>query len=185
MNSEIDLDKKHEFVKWIIECVQLKRSECDLLLDTLYSHKNLLEKIRFVDSNARYAPRGIIVSAKGIHTVPFRYLKRHDVTGEMFSLVRDIENINDIFYFQVNLPQKLKGDEYYSVIEECPYFEYHGDEKDIEKGVIEFINDMEIIGSRRAILEEIDMALDNRDKKKFDKLIEKLRNLHNPFDNTK
>lgn len=185
MNNEISLEDKHEFVKWILECVKLKRKECEYLFRKLSYNKELLEKVCFVDRNANHAPFGAIVSAREVVAgIPFRYFKNKLMTAEVHNLIYDISNVDAIFYIQVNVSREYRGDAYYRVIEEYSHNEKE-EEETCHEEIEGFIDSLENLGARRVILSEIDMALDTRDKKRFNELTKKLMELHKPLDNKK
>ncbi|SDL66737.1 ReoY family proteolytic degradation factor [Sediminibacillus halophilus] len=182
MNTPISIKDKKEFIRWFLRNYQLKRRESVWILNYLINHENLLERVHFI-REARYCPRGIVISTFCSEEAPFRFYKNHIVTTDAEKSFHDIRlNRKDPVYIQLNFKNANQSASYVAVLEDNPYLpdDYFITKKDrlAAKDMLE----KSIYHTQKQRLQEgIDLALDNRDQSSFDRLIKELRELEDRF----
>ncbi|MRH42411.1 IDEAL domain-containing protein [Aquibacillus halophilus] len=185
MNTSVSIKEKKEFIRWFLSNYQLKRRESVWILNYLINHDSLLKNVHFI-REARYCPRGIVISTHCSKDVPFRFYKNHIVTTDAEKSFHDIRlNRNDAIYIQLSFKNANQCPSYVAVLEENPFLpdDYFITEKD-QKLAKELL-DTSIFDYQRVILQlKIDNALDNRDENEFKKYSEQLYDLEQKFNKT-
>ncbi|MDL4840811.1 ReoY family proteolytic degradation factor [Aquibacillus rhizosphaerae] len=183
MSTSVSIKDKKEFIRWFLSNYQLKKRESVWILNYLINHDSLLKKVHFV-REARYCPRGIVISTHCSKDVPFRFYKNHIVTTDAEKSFHDIRlNRNEPIYIQLSFRNSIQCATYVAVLEDNPFlpedFFITNKEKEIAKDVLE----ISLFDYQKDRLQsKIDVALDNRDKVAFKKYSEQLTNLEKHFD---
>ncbi|SDJ67577.1 ReoY family proteolytic degradation factor [Sediminibacillus albus] len=184
MNTPISIKDKKEFIRWFLRNYQLKRRESVWILNYLINHEKLLERVHFI-REARFCPRGIVISTFCSDEAPFRFYKNHIVTTDAEKSFHDIRlNRKDPVYIQLNFKNANQSAPYVAVLEDNPYLpdDYFITKKDrlAAKNLLE----TSIYHTQKERLQfEIDRALDERDQKRFDQLLQELKQLQNEYSN--
>ncbi|MCT2537376.1 ReoY family proteolytic degradation factor [Aquibacillus koreensis] len=186
MSTSVSIKDKKEFIRWFLSNYQLKRRESVWILNYLINHDSLLKKVHFV-REARYCPRGIVISTHCSKDVPFRFYKNHIVTTDAEKSFHDIRlNRNDPIYIQLSFKNSVQCASYVAVLEDNPFlpedFFITNKEKRIAKSVLE-ISLFEY--QKERLQNKIDDALDHRDKEAFKKYSEELYHLEQHFETSR
>ncbi len=160
-------DKK-EFIRWFLSNYQLKRRESVWILNYLINHDSILKNVHFI-REARYCPRGIVISTHCSKDVPFRFYKNHIVTTDAEKSFHDIRlNRNDPIYIQLSFKNANQCASYVAVLEDNPFLpeDYFITKKD--QRIAKQLLDMSLFNYQKQQLQEkIDNALDNRNQDDF------------------
>lgn len=183
MSTSISIQDKKTFINWFLTNYQLKKRESVWILNYLINHESLLSNVHFI-REARFCPRGMIISAQCSDEVPFRFYKDHIVTTDAEKSFHDIRlNRHEPIYIQLSFKNSHQSIEYNAVLEDNPFlpddFFITKKEKQLAK---EFLNYTLFEAEKRQLLKQIDHALDNQDKKMFNELTNKLNQLKNSYD---
>ncbi|PAV29489.1 hypothetical protein CIL05_11525 [Virgibacillus profundi] len=185
MQTPISIQDKKSFIQWFLNHYQLKKRESVWILNYLVNHNELLKHVHFV-RDAKFCPRGIIMTSHCSDEVPFRFYKNQLVTTDSEKSFHDIRlNQNDPLYLQLNFKNANQNSFYVAVLEENPYIpdEYFITTKDQE--LAKKLLDKSVYDFRRNLLmQEIDSALAELDKAKFMKLSAKLQKLEIKYEST-
>ena len=176
MQTPISVQDKKSFIQWFLNHYQLKKRESVWILNYLVNHDELLKHVHFV-RDAKFCPRGIIMTSHCSKEVPFRFYKNQLVTTDAEKSFHDIRlNQNEDLYLQLNFKDANKNSLYVAVLEENPYIpdEYFITKKDqdmakrlLDKSLYDF--------KKSSITKKIDQALDTADQEEFMKLSEQLK----------
>jgi len=183
MSTSISIQDKKTFINWFLTNYQLKKRESVWILNYLINHESLLSNVHFI-REAKFCPRGMIISAQCSDEVPFRFYKDHIVTTDAEKSFHDIRlNRHEPIYIQLSFKNSHQSIEYNAVLEDNPFlpddFFITKKEKQLAK---EFLNYTLFEAEKRQLLKQIDHALDNQDKKMFNELTNKLNQLKYSYD---
>lgn len=178
VKTPVSVEDKKEFVRWFLNHYQLKRRESVWILNYLINHDTIMENVHFVEE-ARFCPRGIIISTHCVEEVPFRFYKDQIMTTDAEKSFHDIRlNRNEAVYIQLNFKNGHQSSQYAAVLEENPYMpkDYFITEKDQE--IAEKVLQTSISNYQtEQLMLQIDEALDTGDKEKFQRLSLQLKEL--------
>lgn len=183
MSTSVTIQDKKEFIHWFLQNYQLKKRESVWILNYLTNHESLLANVHFI-REARFCPRGIIISSHCSNDVPFRFYKNHIVTTDAEKSFHDIRlNRDEPIYIQLSFENAHQNTRYIAVLEDNPYlpddFFITQREKELAKEFMEY----SIFQTQKTHINQmIDCALDKRDQKAFNEYIEKLRILEKAYD---
>lgn len=183
MSTSISIQDKKSFINWFLTHYQLKKRESVWILNYLINHESLLSNVHFI-REARFCPRGMIISAQCSEEVAFRFYKDHIVTTDAEKSFHDIRlNRHEPIYIQLAFKNSHQNAEYNAVLEDNPFlpddFFITKREKQLAK---EFLNYTLFEAEKKQLLSKIDHALDQQDKTKFIKLTKKLNQLRDSYD---
>lgn len=183
MSTSISIQDKKSFINWFLTHYQLKKRESVWILNYLINHESLLSNVHFI-REARFCPRGMIISAQCSEEVAFRFYKDHIVTTDAEKSFHDIRlNRHEPIYIQLSFKNSHQNAEYNAVLEDNPFlpddFFITKREKQLAK---EFLNYTLFEAEKKQLLSKIDHALDQQDKTKFIKLTKKLNQLRDSYD---
>ncbi|WP_077621742.1 ReoY family proteolytic degradation factor [Sediminibacillus massiliensis] len=182
MNTPISIKDKKEFIRWFLRNYQLKRRESVWILNYLINHEKLLEKVHFI-REARYCPRGIVISSYCSEEAPFRFYKNHIVTTDAEKSFHDIRlNRKEPVYIQLNFKNSHQCASYVAVLEDNPFLpdDYFITEKD-QIAAKDLLESSIFETQKEKIQKKIDYALDNRDKEEFQRLSISLKKLEEQY----
>ncbi|RYG73603.1 YpiB family protein [Lentibacillus lipolyticus] len=175
MQTPVSVQDKKSFIQWFLNHYQLKKRESVWILNYIINHKNLLENIHFV-REAKYCPRGLIMTSHCSEEVPFRFYKKQLVTTDAEKSFHDIRmNQNEPLYIQLNFNKSHQNSNYAAVLVENPFIpdDYFITKQD--RDTAKEILDLTVHEYQRAALKrKIDCALDERDRQTFNELTEQL-----------
>ncbi|WP_062356363.1 ReoY family proteolytic degradation factor [Bacillus kwashiorkori] len=178
MATPVSVNEKKEFIRWFLNNYQLKRRECVWILNYLMSHDQLMEKVHFVEQ-AKFCPRGLVMSTQCVDDAPFRFYKNKVMTTDAEKSFHDIRlNRNEDIYIQLNFHAGNKSFRYLSVLEENPYMPelYQISEKDKQLAK-EFLDYSLIHFQVQRLKEQIDQALDDKNHALFIQLTNELNSI--------
>jgi len=182
MQTPNSVQDKKSFIQWFLNHYQLKKRESVWILNYLVNHSEILANVHFV-REAKFCPRGIIITTYCSDEVPFRFYKKQLVTTDAEKSFHDIRlNQDEPLYIQLNFKNAKQSAFYVAVLEENPYIpnEYFITKKD--KQIAKRIMDKSLFDYKRKTLKhQIDCALDEMNEKKFMDLSEKLRKLEEAY----
>ncbi|KIL48924.1 hypothetical protein KP77_21350 [Jeotgalibacillus alimentarius] len=171
MAPSISANEKKDFIKWFLQHYELKKRESVWIMNYLLSHEQLIENLHFVE-DARYCPRGIVMSATCTDEVPFRFYKGHVMTTDAEKSFHDIRlHRDEDLYIQLNFESAYSSYQYAAVLEENPYIREELKLTANEKKLAEkFLADSIHENQRAQLMRQIDEALDSNDREKFEQL---------------
>jgi len=178
MATPVSVNEKKEFIRWFLNHYQLKRRECVWILNYLMSHDQLMEKVHFVE-NAKYCPRGLIMSTHCVDDVPFRFYKESIMTTDAEKSFHDIRlNRDEDIYIQLNFRSSNHSHQYVAVLEENPYMPDTIQITEQDRELADrFLQKVSVQFQRERLMKKIDQALEQRDEKQFRILSEQLKKL--------
>lgn len=181
MSFIISVMEKKDFLNWFLNTHQLKRRECAWLLNYLLSDDSLMEKVHFVE-HAEYCPKGLIISANDVDSIPFTYHKKKHMTMDAEKCFHDIRlNSDEDIYIQLNFSGSKANPQYAAVLEENPFLPINDETKQVYSLLTEIVLDKALVNQKKKqLLEAIDEALEHKDKQKFIKLTSQLKELSSP-----
>ncbi|MGP4107440.1 ReoY family proteolytic degradation factor [Virgibacillus sp. L01] len=178
MHTPISVQDKKSFIQWFLNHYQLKKRESVWILNYLINHKKILSNVHFV-REAKFCPRGIIITSHCSEEVPFRFYKNQLVTTDAEKSFHDIRmNQHEPLYIQLNFKKSYQNVLYAAVLAENPFIpdEYFITKKDqetakqlLEKSLYEY--------QKNQLQVKIDRALDEKDQQTFQELAKKLHRL--------
>ncbi|MFC2948318.1 ReoY family proteolytic degradation factor [Virgibacillus sediminis] len=182
MQTPVSAEEKRKFLRWFLDHYQLKKRESVWILNYLLNHQSILKHVHFV-RDVKYCPRGILMTTHCSGDTPFRFYKDHLVTTDAEKSFHDIRlNPEEPLYLQLNFKKSHQNAYYVSVMEENPF---KPDSQDItEKDrltAVRLLEDSLFAFQKNRLLSEIDRALDDMDRKRFDKLVRKLHQLEESY----
>ncbi|ASN05516.1 ReoY family proteolytic degradation factor [Virgibacillus necropolis] len=178
MQAPISIQDKKAFIEWFLNHYQLKKRESVWILNYLVNHDNLLNNVHFI-REAKFCPRGIIISSQCSDDAPFRFYKNHLVTTDAEKSFHDIRmNREEALYVQLNFHNSIQNASYVAVLEDNPFipedfYITKSDEDNAKKLLKKLVYDRE----KKKIQEAIDYSLDINDQQMFMKLTNKLHKL--------
>lgn len=183
MSTSVSIQDKKEFIHWFLQNYQLKKRESVWILNYLTNHDSLLAHVHFI-REARFCPRGIIISSHCSNDVPFRFYKNHIVTTDAEKSFHDIRlNRNEPIYIQLCFENAHQNVQYIAVLEDNPYLPEDFFITKREKELAEEFLIYSIYQTRKThIYQMIDQALDNRDQIAFNAYIKQLHDLSKTYD---
>lgn len=178
MKTPVSVNEKKEFIRWFLNHYQLKRRECVWILNYLMSHDELLKKVHFVEE-AQFCPRGLVMSTHCVDEVPFRFYKENVMTTDAEKSFHDIRlNRDEDIFIQLNFRGAYKQHQYMLVLEENPYMPKNLQISEKDRLLAEkFLQASIFQYEREKLLKLIDKALDKYDKKAFQDLTTRLKQL--------
>lgn len=178
MKTPVSVNEKKEFIRWFLNHYQLKRRECVWILNYLMSHDELLKKVHFVEE-AQFCPRGLVMSTHCVDEVPFRFYKENVMTTDAEKSFHDIRlNRDEDIFIQLNFRGAYKQHQYMLVLEENPYMPKNLQISEKDRLLAEkFLQRSIFQYEREKLLKLIDKALDKYDKKAFQDLTTRLKQL--------
>jgi uncharacterized protein YpiB (UPF0302 family) len=178
MQSSVTVKDKKRFIKWFLNHYQLKKRESVWILNYLVSHQEILANVHFV-REAKFCPRGIIMTSHCSTETPFRFYKNQLVTTDAEKSFHDIRlNQHEPLYLQLNFSKSYQSPFYVAVLEENPFLsdEYFITEKD-KKHAKQLLDKTLFDNEKKLLLKAIDDALDKRDYRTFQRLTSNLKKL--------
>ncbi|MFD1018478.1 ReoY family proteolytic degradation factor [Thalassobacillus hwangdonensis] len=178
METPISVQDKKDFVRWFLNHYQLKKRESVWILNYLINHETILNHAHFVDE-VEFSPRGILISAQGVKTPPFRFYKDQVMTTDAEKSFHDIRlNQKEPLYIQLSFDQSHQCHRYAAVLEENPYVPVNHYITAKDKQLAGRLLDISLLEHQKQQLEkEIDQALDQGDRSNFQRLSEQMRQI--------
>lgn len=184
MQAPISVQDKKVFIEWFLNHYQLKKRESVWILNYLVNHDNLLNNVHFI-REAKFCPRGIIISSQCSDDAPFRFYKNHLVTTDAEKSFHDIRmNRDEALYVQLNFHNSIQNASYVAVLEDNPFIpeDYYITKSD-EENAIMLLEKIVYERKKKKIQEAIDVSLDTNDPQLFMKLTNQLHELRKTNDN--
>ena len=132
-----------------------------------------MEKVHFVE-RAEFCPKALIISATDVDNVPFCFHKEKHVTMDAEKAFHDIRlNQHEEVYIQLNFTNSRSNPNYVAVLEDNPYLP-ESEMATVDSIVAEIILDKALSSfSEKLWYEQMNEALDKKDKEAFDDLMRK------------
>jgi len=177
----IKASAKRKFLRWTINALSFKKGSVVSLLDWFADHVDELNRVIFVDEGALFCPVGIVVSTSGEQTHGFGELT-HGFKMKANSSGFETTNPSNAYdwirrrsdekiYIQINFKDKYRVKEHLAVLEENPHIpEEHRSERRCSAAANKIIEAAITTYHTKKIREDIDKALDNKDKEEFERL---------------
>ncbi|MBU5594223.1 ReoY family proteolytic degradation factor [Amphibacillus sp. MSJ-3] len=183
MSTSISIQDKKVFINWFLAHYQLKKRESVWILNYLINHDSLLNNVHFI-REARFCPRGMIISTQCSSEVAFRFYKDHIVTTDAEKSFHDIRlNRHEPIYIQLSFKNSHQSAEYSAVLEDNPFlpddFFITKREKQLAK---EFLNFTLFEAEKKQLMDKVDYALDHQDRKRFIHYANRLKKLNDDYD---
>lgn len=179
MQTPISAKNKKSFIQWFLNHHQLKKRESVWILNYIVNHPKLLDNVHFI-REAKFCPRGLVITSHCSDKVPFRFYKKQLVTTDAEKAFHDVRmNQNEPLYIQLNFNQSYQNIYYAAVLVANPFIpdDYFITKQDrdsakqlLEKTIFDY--------QQKSIRKKIDEALDKRDEQTFTELTEKLHKLN-------
>jgi uncharacterized protein YpiB (UPF0302 family) len=171
------VDKK-EFLKTFLQQFELKRRECAWLLNYLMSDDELMERVHFVEQ-AAHTPKALIISAKGVDSIPFSFHKEKHVTTDAEKAFHDIRlNQTEDIYIELHFTGARQYPPYLVVLEDNPHIPENLELAVAFQKETEWILDRALKSFKKErLLSDIDRALDEQDQERFKHLVLELKQL--------
>ncbi|WP_199690166.1 MULTISPECIES: ReoY family proteolytic degradation factor [Clostridia] len=184
VHTPVSVEDKKSFIQWFLNHYQLKKRESVWILNYLMNHEELLSQLHFV-REAKFCPRGIIMTSQCSSETAFRFYKNQLVTTDAEKSFHDIRlNKTEALYLQLNFKKSYQNALYIAVLEENPFIpdEYFitAQDKEIAHQLLE---QSRYEFQKQALNKQIDQALDNMDEEAFLKLAKDLQLLEEAFSN--
>lgn len=190
MKNKITVEDKKQFLYWFISHHTLANRQVIWILNHIYQHHVMLEKVHFVE-HAEKAPRGMIVNTIDIEAdQDFSYIRRDKVYHSTEVALHEVKfDWSTPLYIEVNFVDQMRSPEYLRVLEDNPFYDWN---QTVPEELQDFIT-LQLKKTRLAhqlkrIDAEIDRALETNDKAGFMKLttekqaLEELSNLEADYD---
>ncbi|MFZ3578161.1 ReoY family proteolytic degradation factor [Virgibacillus sp. DJP39] len=180
MQAPISIQDKKSFIEWFLNHYQLKKRESVWILNYLVNHDSLLKNVHFI-REAKFCPRGIIISSQCSNDAPFRFYKNHLVTTDAEKSFHDIRmNREEALYVQLNFHNSIQNASYVAVLEDNPFIpeDYYITKSDQENAKL-LLEMLVYEQEKKKIQAAIDHSLDINDQQLFMELTIKLSKLEN------
>ncbi|ARK30324.1 ReoY family proteolytic degradation factor [Halalkalibacter krulwichiae] len=178
MGNIIPVVDKKEFLKSFLQQFELKRRECAWLLNYLMSDDELMERVHFVEQ-AAHSPKALIISAKGVDSIPFSFHKEKHITTDAEKAFHDIRlNQHEDIYIELHFNGAKQYPPYLVVLEDNPHIPENMELAAAFQREAELLLERSIRTFRKEqLLAEIDRALDHQNEAYFRILVEQLKML--------
>ncbi len=176
MSNIISVVDKKDFLKSFLQHYELKRRECAWLLNYLMNDDKLMERVHFVEK-AELTPKALIISTKGVDSIPFSFHKQQHVTTDAEKAFHDIRlNPEEEIYIEFRFIGAKQYSPYLAVLEDNPFLPENRELAEMFRRETEELIATSLRQFRRTrILAEIDHALDQGDKDLFERLVNELQ----------
>lgn len=171
------IEKKIAFLEWLSEEVQFDRREVYWILNYLKNHPSILKKVVIVEHAAK-TPRGLVITNSCNQEPMTLYLNQHLFTDadQIFHEVRI--NWKEALYLEIDLPNCWQISQYLAVLEDNPFYRWNDALKEGSfLAIEEELTQLTTLFTREALLEAIDLSLENDNHEEFLKLTTQLKQL--------
>ena len=179
MQTPVSINDKKTFIRWFLNNYQLKKRESVWILNYLLNHDDILTHVHFV-RDARFSPRGIIMTSYCSTEVPFRFNKEQIITTDADKSFHDIRlNQDEPLYIQLNFKNSNQNPVYAGVLEDNPHLPKDCHSASVDRNLATKILEKSLYDFRlKRIKEKLDESLDERNYEKFILWSEKLEQLN-------
>ncbi|NRD78945.1 YpiB family protein [Bacillus sp. BRMEA1] len=179
MSKWVSPSEKRYFLKWFLECQQLKRTDARKVIEYIINHYHILENVSFTEK-MMLNRKTIVISSMNTDEPGFAYYHNQRKTDEIAMALGDLMmNPTEKVFMILNFNGKTLNHRYLQLIE-SPALEnmkqYNRFQK-YEQEVNEIIEKNSLEMEIAIIKNQIDRALDQKDEKLFKRLTEKLKEL--------
>lgn len=180
----VSVQDKKGFIQWFLNQYQLKKRESVWILNYLVNHDHMLKNVHFI-REARFCPRAIIMSTQCTEEVPFRFYKSQLITTDPEKTFHEIRlNQKEPLYIQLNFQAAEQNAVYAAVLEENPFVPDECFISPADRKLVQELLDKLVFDYQRSLLyEDIDKALDEKNKQKFNQLSKQLHKLDQAYFN--
>ncbi|WP_018133262.1 ReoY family proteolytic degradation factor [Effusibacillus pohliae] len=177
MGEVINGAEKKYFIKWFLEKYELQNREAEWLLQYIASNDHILERVHFID-NFKNLPKTILISTKCVQMTPFKFYKNRRVTSDVEKAFLDIHNNpHEDIYIGLFFKDRSVSPEYAAVLETNPQEEAKETDALVSLQAELILDQAVKIYRLSKLYEQIDRALDARDKEQFLKLTNELKQI--------
>lgn len=173
MGSEVLLEDKKEFIKWLLNNKQMKTEESVWILNYLLYDEEALDIVEFVDS-AHPDARWITMSTTDSNKEAFTFQRDGICDSDAEHALHSFDSICDEkIYITIEFPRKYDCPEYIFAVEVCD-FKNRMEDDEISEEVNGMIDKVIALANKEYLMEQIDKALDEGDEELFMQLSEML-----------
>jgi uncharacterized protein YpiB (UPF0302 family) len=168
MDDVVTVSTKKEFIRWFLSKFYLKKKEGTWLFNYMLSDERLLEKIHFTE-NLKNKEKTIIISTLCSGATPFQFQKAAKIYYDVERAFHDIRlNPHEDVHVAVYFKDRMSYSQYLAVLEGNPMEEQRVLQEGTMSLIAEIVMDNAIRKHRlKNLLQEIDAALESRNKQKF------------------
>lgn len=174
--SNVHPHEKKTFIYWFLNQYQMKMRESNWILTYLASNNKLLRNVHFV-RHAKVCPRSIVISSGCSENTAFLFYRKELVTTDPEKAFHDIRlNEDEPLYIELNFFNWKQSPQYALILEENPFLS--DDEcltSEDREEADQIINYSLQNRKRELLIQQIDLALDEKDEEKFLELSQKLK----------
>ncbi|WP_368651951.1 YpiB family protein [Ornithinibacillus sp. 4-3] len=175
MQSLISTQDKRDYIQWFLDTHQLKNHESEWILKYLCKDEELLSLVHFVREDIEDYSRGMIISSEETDNKAFVFFKYHIYTSSTDKAFHDIRMQKQLpLFIQFHYPNAMSCPYYAGVLTENPNVKYYQQDTQQVDALLKYMKYEQQIKNLEV---EIDQALDELDKSKFNYLTAKLQQL--------
>ncbi|MBX5437075.1 MAG: YpiB family protein [Alicyclobacillaceae bacterium] len=169
MSSTVTIAEKKQFLRWFLANYQLQSREAEMLIRYMMTRENVLRRVHFVE-NFHHLPRVVVVSTTCVPVAPFRYYRRNKpVSTDVEQAFLDLyQHPDEDIYVGLYFKDRATSPAYASVLEETTSMELEPAVQEMISLQAEWVIDQAVRSfQRRRLMDEVDRALDMRDRALF------------------
>lgn len=169
--------EKHAFIRYLISQQTFKKQRTIWILNFFAHNEEFLHDVCFVEDITN-CPRSLIISAHGTEAPALLFRDEKEETSIAGDIIENIKkHKGKTLYVQVNF-QKWEGNiRYLKVLEDNPFIDTLPNQQEISYYADEIIACALKEMDKKRIVDEIDEALDAKDRPLFEALVKKLAEL--------
>ncbi len=116
--GSVSVEKKREFIKWVLDCLSPKGSRGGFsLLYTFGKYERFISRLHFVENAMKY-PYGVEISAKESSRPWLACYKPNVTVDDMDAIYNHFSTNDNPIYIQMNFKMKYKHPLYMAVLED-------------------------------------------------------------------
>ncbi|WP_062051411.1 YpiB family protein [Bacillus sp. JCM 19034] len=170
----ISASEKRNFLKWFLTQHQLKHKDARMLLENIINKHHILENVTFTES-IQPRERTIVISSTSSDEVGFIYYYHNQKTEDVSKALGDLlANPSHKIYLILHFYGKQSNQRYVQLVE-TPRRDSFKRYKQFKQD----INEVDALIELTLLKNQINEALDNRDKARFRILASRLEKLQN------
>jgi len=180
MRHTVTATDKKQFIRWFLDHYELKNPEAEWLMQYLAQNEPLLSRVHFTD-HFRNLPKAMLLSTTCVQMTAFKYYKNKRVTSDVEKAFLDVHNHpEEDLYITLYFSDRNACREYNAVLEGGSQVEPPSITKAdmmISLQAEMWLDELERGLCERELREQIDRALDTRDRVRFGELSLRLSQL--------
>jgi len=173
----MEISQKREFLEWFLKSVPVATREILWILNYIANHDVILDNVRIIEQVEK-TPRGILFVSTEV---------THSQSIVLYKAGLEFQDVNQIFHeIRMHSEEELflefkflnawKTSSYLEVLEDNPHSSWN-EEVENSQDIEEFLEEEAKLAQIKALSEEIDLALAQKDAEKFTELSHQLSEL--------